>query len=719
METVTNNDIDNNIDTGLACLVIAARLLDIPADREQLKRAFVVGSEPLDKLTLLRAARELGIKARLNRPAAEKLTNFPLPCIGILTNGDFVVLGRCDGRRIKVLNPREPQPANILMEEFLALWSGELVMLARRFSLKSIDKHFSLSWFIPVILKYKQLFVEVFAASFFLQLLGLVTPLFTQVIIDKVLVHKGLATLDILAIGMFCIAAFSAWMGYLRTYIFAHTTNKVDVILGTKLFRHLTALPLKYFESRRVGDTVARVRELDNIRQFITGSGLTVVLDAIFTVIFIAVMVVYSPRLSIIALLAIPGYGALSLIVTPLYREQLRQHFNAGAENHSYLVETVTGIQTVKSLAVEPKFINRWEELLAGYVKISFSTINLANIASNTGQFIQQTFNMVILWFGAHQVIAGDMTVGELIAFQMLAAQVNAPILRLINIWQSFQQTMISVERLGDILNSPPEPSFNPNRTTLPKIRGDIVFNQVTFRYRAESSEVLSKMSFHVPPGARIGIVGRSGSGKSTIAKLIQCLYIPESGRVLIDGVDLAQIEPAWLRRQIGVVLQESFLFSGSIRENIALANPGAPMHEIIRAAKIAGAHDFILELSEGYDTNVGERGAALSGGQKQRIAIARALLTNPRLLIFDEATSALDYESESIILNNMGEICRGRTAIFIAHRLSTVRSCDRIIVLEKGRLVEQGSHADLLRSGGFYHKLYRFQEGTNEIHIV
>lgn len=719
MHIHTPAEAGNNIDTGLACLVIAAKLLDIPADQEQLKRAFIVENKPMDKLTLLRAAKELGLKARLNRTTVEKLPHLPLPCIGILNDGSFLVLGRSDGKRIALLNPHDPRPASVSLEEFAKIWTGDLIMLTRRFSLKHVSKQFNLAWFIPVMLKFKQLFAEVLIASFFLQLFGLVTPLFTQVIIDKVLVHKGLATLDILAIGMFCMAFFSAWLGALRTYVFAHTTNKIDVILGTKLFRHLAALPLRYFETRRVGDTVARVRELENIRQFITGSGLTVVLDAFFTLVFIAVMIVYSTKLSIIALCAIPCYIVLSVIVTPLYRDQLQQRFTAGAENHSYLVETVTGIQTVKSLAVEPKFIHRWEQLLANYVKISFATINLANISNNTGQFIQQTFTMLILWFGAHQVISGEMTVGQLVAFQMLASQVSAPILRLVNIWQSFQQTMISVERLGDILNAPAEPAFNPNRTTLPKIRGEIVFHQVSFRYRADTQEVLREINFHIPAGKRVGIVGRSGSGKSTIAKLIQCLYTPERGKVLIDGVDLAQVEPAWLRRQIGIVLQESFLFSGSIRENISVAHPSASMQEIIHAAKIAGAHEFILELPEGYDTSVGERGASLSGGQKQRIAIARALLTNPRLLIFDEATSSLDYESENIIMNNMGEICRGRTVIFIAHRLATVRTCDVIIVLEKGQIVEQGCHADLLKTGGLYHKLYRLQEGSNETQIV
>jgi subfamily B ATP-binding cassette protein HlyB/CyaB len=353
---------------------------------------------------------------------------------------------------------------------------------------------------------------------------------------------------------------------------------------------------------------------------------------------------------------------------------------------------------------------------LARYVKISFDTTNLANIAGKTGQFIQRISTLAILWFGARLVIDGQLTVGQLVAFQMLAGQVSAPVLRLVNLWQSFQQAQISIERLGDILNAPPEPAFNPNRTTLPAVRGEIIFDNVSFRYRAEAPEVLKNITLAIKPGSRVGIVGRSGSGKSTLAKLIQRLYVPENGRVLIDGVDIAQIEPAWLRRQIGTVQQESYLFGGSIRENIAVTRPGAPMEEVIRAATVAGAHEFVLELPEGYDTNVGERGTALSGGQKQRVAIARALMTNPRLLILDEATSALDYESERIIMTNMDNICKGRTVVIIAHRLSTVRSCDTIVVLERGQLAEQGSHHELMERKGLYYHLYSQQEGAYEL---
>jgi subfamily B ATP-binding cassette protein HlyB/CyaB len=333
-------------------------------------------------------------------------------------------------------------------------------------------------------------------------------------------------------------------------------------------------------------------------------------------------------------------------------------------------------------------------------------------VAGQTATCIQKVTIVAVLWVGAYRVIAGDLTIGQLIAFNMLSAQVTGPLLRLVNLWQELQQVGISVQRLGDILNTQPEPSYNPNRTTLPQVNGHIVFEDVTFRYRPDGTEVLRKVSFTVAPGQVIGLVGRSGSGKSTIAKLIQRLYVPERGRILVDGVDLAQLDPAWLRRQVGVVLQENFLFNCSVRDNIALTDPGLAMEQVMQAAKLAGAHEFILELPEGYDTMVGEHGCSLSGGQRQRIAIARALVANPRILIFDEATSALDYESEAVIQQNMAQISKGRTVFIIAHRLSTVRPAHQIYVVEKGEIVEQGSHEELLRVKGFYARLHSHQDG-------
>jgi subfamily B ATP-binding cassette protein HlyB/CyaB len=473
---------------------------------------------------------------------------------------------------------------------------------------------------------------------------------------------------------------------------------------------------MAYFQARRVGDSVARVRELENIRNFLTSSALTLVIDLLFTSVFLAVMFAYSPLLTWIVLGSFPFYIAISAGVTPLFRRRLDEKFRRGAENQAFLVESVTGIETLKAMAVEPQMQGRWEEQLAGYVSASFRVLSLGNTASQIVQFVSKVVTAGILYFGARLVIDGGLSVGELVAFNILAGRVSMPVLRLAQIWQDFHQARLSVQRLGDILNTTAEPTYATARTRLPAIRGNIAFDHVSFRYRIDGQQVLHDVSFDVPAGQVVGIVGPSGSGKSTFAKLVQRLYVPESGRVLVDGMDLAMADPAWLRRQIGVVLQENVLFNRSVRENIALADPAMPMERIVAAAKLAGAHEFILELTEGYDTIVGERGSTLSGGQRQRIAIARALIADPRILIFDEATSALDYESERIIQHNMKEIARGRTVLVIAHRLSTVRAADRIVTLDRGRLVEDGTHDALIKTGGRYAALHRLQGGIYEV---
>jgi ATP-binding cassette, subfamily B, bacterial HlyB/CyaB len=553
-------------------------------------------------------------------------------------------------------------------------------------------------------------------ASFFLQLFALATPLIFQVIIDKVLVHRSMSTLDVLVVAFLAISIFETLLGALRTYVFSHTTNRIDVELGARLFRHLLALPIAYFQARRVGDSVARVRELENIRNFLTGSALTLTIDLFFTFVFLAVMFVYSSFLTWAVIASFPFYIAVSAVATPVFRRRLDEKFARGAENQAFLVESVTGIETLKSMAVEPQMQRRWEEQLAGYVTASFRVTNFGNIASQGIQLISKLTTGATLYLGARLVIDGDLSVGELVAFNMLAGRVSQPVLRLAQIWQDFQQARLSVARLGDILNTPAESTYSASRSSIPLINGSVKFDQVTFRYRIDGPEVISDVDFEVPAGQIVGIVGPSGSGKSTVAKLIQRMFVPESGRVQIDGVDLAVVDPAWLRRQIGVVLQDNILFNTSVRENIALADPAMSMDRVIEAATLAGAHDFILELPEGYDTVVGERGSSLSGGQRQRIAIARALVTNPRILIFDEATSALDYESEQIIQSNMRRIVEGRTAFIIAHRLSTVRRANRIITIEQGRIVEDGTHDELVRSGGRYAMLYRLQAGIHEV---
>ncbi|EPD6072899.1 enterohemolysin T1SS ABC transporter permease/ATPase EhxB, partial [Escherichia coli] len=594
-------------------------------------------------------------------------------------------------------------------DEFEKLYQGKVILVTSRATVVGELAKFDFSWFIPSVVKYRRILLEVLTVSAFIQFLALITPLFFQVVMDKVLVHRGFSTLNIITIAFIIVILFEVILTGARTYIFSHTTSRIDVELGAKLFRHLLALPVSYFENRRVGETVARVRELEQIRNFLTGQALTSVLDLFFSVIFFCVMWYYSPQLTLVILLSLPCYVIWSLFISPLLRRRLDDKFLRNAENQAFLVETVTAINTIKSMAVSPQMIATWDKQLAGYVASSFR-VNLVAMTGQQGiQLIQKSVMVISLWMGAHLVISGEISIGQLIAFNMLAGQVIAPVIRLAHLWQDFQQVGISVERLGDVLNTPVEKKSG--RNILPEIQGDIEFKNVRFRYSSDGNVILNNINLYISKGDVIGIVGRSGSGKSTLTKLLQRFYIPETGQILIDGHDLSLADPEWLRRQIGVVLQENILLNRSIIDNITLASPAVSMEQAIEAARLAGAHDFIRELKEGYNTIVGEQGVGLSGGQRQRIAIARALVTNPRILIFDEATSALDYESENIIMKNMSRICKNRTVIIIAHRLSTVKNANRIIVMDNGFISEDGTHKELIsKKDSLYAYLYQLQ---------
>ena len=710
----THSEVPGRNDPGLTALVMLLRFHGAGADPAQIRHQ--CGTAAIGIPDMIRCAKEFGLKAREMKTSWPRLATTPLPAIAALKDGGFLLLGKVGDDKVVVQSTKTPRPELMSRADLEAIWDGRIVLMTRRASLTELSRRFDITWFVGAIHKYRQQLAEVLLGSFFLQLFALASPLFFQVVIDKVLVHRSMGTLDVMVIGLLGIALFETILGILRTYLFSHATNRIDVELGARLFQHLLALPTAYFQSRRVGDSVARVRELESIRNFLTSSALTLVIDLFFTVVFLGVMFLYSPLLTGIVLAGFPFYVGISAGVTPQFRRLLDEKFKRGAENQAFLVESVTGVETLKAMAVEPQMQRRWEEQLAGYVAASFRVLRLGNTASNSVQFVSKVVMVGILYFGARLVISGDLTVGELVAFNMLAGRVSQPVLRLAQIWQEFHQAKLSVERLGDILNTPPEPKFNPARAALPAIRGDVTFDHVVFRYRIDGPEVLHDVSFSVSAGQVIGIVGPSGSGKSTVAKLVQRLYIPERGRVLVDGVDLAMVDTSWLRRQVGSVLQENVLFNQSIRDNIALPDPSMPIEQVVEAAKLAGAHDFILELPEGYDTVVGERGASLSGGQRQRIAIARALVTNPRILIFDEATSALDYESERIIQENMQRIAQGRTVFIIAHRLSTVRRSNRIITIDRGRLVEDGTHDELIKKGGRYATLHRVQADIHEV---
>src|SRR5947208_4455195 len=559
-------------DQGLAALVALLRFHGLGADPEQIRHGF--GAKAIGVSEMLRCAKELGMKARAVTTRWERLVRTPMPAIATLRDGRFLILGKVSDQKVLVQSPLSPRPAIMTRAELEAVWDGRLVLMTRRAGLVDLTRRFDITWFLGAIHKYRRLLGEVLIASFFLQIFALVSPLFFQVVIDKVLVHRSLSTLDVLVIGLIAVSMFETILGILRTYLFAHTTNRIDVELGARLFRHLLALPMAYFQARRVGDSVARVRELENTRNFLTSSALTLAIDLLFTFVFLAVMFVYSPLLTWIVLGSFPFYIAISAGVTPLFRRRLDGKFRRGAENQAFLVESVTGIETLKALAVEPQMQRRWEEQLAGYVGASFRVLSLGNSASQLVQLVSKVVMASLLYCGARLVIEGSLSVGELVAFNILAGRVSAPVLRLAQIWQDFHQARLSIARLGDILNTTAEPTYSAGRARLPAIRGDIKFDHVSFRYRIDGQEVLHDVSFEVPAGQTVGIVGPSGSGKSTFAKLVQRLYVPERGRVLVDGMDLAMVDPAWLRRQIGVVLQENVVFNRSVRAYLGPDDP-------------------------------------------------------------------------------------------------------------------------------------------------
>ncbi|MDL2259112.1 type I secretion system permease/ATPase [Eubacteriales bacterium OttesenSCG-928-K08] len=697
-------------DSGLVCLLMVASFLGTNTTAEQLRHSLALETDDFGVVEILSAAKHLKLKAATTETEFKKLALLTSPAIARCKDGSFLIVAKGDETRILVIRPPHNKPEILAREEFEEIWDYTLIRIAKK-GLRNQIYRFGFKWFIPTIIKYKKQFIAVFIAALVVQILGIASPIITQVVVDKVLVHKSLSTLNMLMVGLFIVYVYEYVMGITKNYIFTNTTNKIDVILSSRLFKHLFSLPLRYFEARRIGETVARVRELDHIRSFLTGAPLTVLLDVLFVSIYIVILFLYDASLTWIVIASMIAYAILSGIITPLLKSRLDEKFNTGAEAQSFLVESVTGINTIKSFALEPEMESRWGDLQANYVKAGYKTTMLATNANTTASFIQKAFDLLILFLGAKLVIDGKLTVGQMVAFRMLSGRVSGPVLHFVQLWQDFQQASLSVQRIGDIFNTAPEMSSEENTTRLPAIQGHIEFDKVRFRYRPDLPEAIRDMSFTIEPGTTIGVVGRSGSGKSTLAKLIQRMYVAEGGKILIDGSDIALINPDWLRQQIGVVLQENFMFNLPVKENISIHHKSASIEQIIHAAKMAGAHDFILELENGYDTMIGERGVNLSGGQKQRIAIARALLANPRILIFDEATSALDYESESIIQKNLKQICNGRTVIFIAHRLSTIMGSDQIMVVDRGSIVEFGSPEELLKQQGLFHYLYDQQK--------
>ena len=711
-DTITFAD-DSQREQFVKAILIHSQLSEAPIEESVLRDKLAGVAPETWHLELLRILKEFAFKAKwlCYDPQEKPIEELSLPFIARV-NGSFVVLMKRSDKQVLFFSIEQKRPMVLTMEEFRQQWDGYAFFMTPKLKLDKLPKRFNLQWFLPVFWKFRRFFYEVLAASCLLQVFTLITPLFTQVIIDKVLVHKGLSTLDVLMTGLIIIAIFQMVLGYLRTYIFTVLTNKVDVVLGARLYNHIVSLPLRYFESRRVGETVARVKELETIRSFISGSSLVLIIDTAFCFIFIIAMFWYSPLLCLVAIALIPFMVLLNLIATPIYRKRIQTKFEANAESQSFLVESVTGASTVKALALEQKFSRRWEDLLGHYVKTSFDVNNVANVANSIGGFLQHLSTLLILWVGAHLVMAGKLSVGQLVAFQMLAGQVSGPVLRLVGVWQQFQQTRVSIDRIGDIMNLPKESEGRGEMS--PIRRGEIFFEKVSFRYSPDEPQVAKNINIKLAPGVMVGIVGPSGSGKSTLVKLLQRMYDPEEGRIFVDNIDISKYNPAAYRRQIGTVLQENYLFCGTVRENIAIARPGATMAEIEQAARMSGAHDFIVQMKAGYDTVIGERGDSLSGGQRQKIAISRAMLVNPRILIFDEATSALDALSEKEVLDAIQKVRKNRTVLMIAHRLAAVQKADVILVMNKGMIVEYGNHEQLMKRNGMYAAMYREQEGID-----
>lgn len=705
---------DNKFDSGLACLIIILKFLNVRVSQQEIEHITATKSFPLDDLALLGIAKSFKLHGKLKKLKLEEIKSINRPVIVKDNSDKYFIVAKVTDDKIMVLYPDKRSPEMITYDDFKKQYSGISLLFKKREIIDSETK-FGFKWFIPTILKFKSQLIQVFIAIFTIQCLGILTPVMTQVVIDKVLVHNSMSTLCALGLGIAIVYIFELVLGIAKNYVFTHTTNRIDVILNYRLFKHLFALPLKYFESRRVGETVARVRELDSIRNFLTGTPLSTIIDLLFIIVYIVILFFYSVPLTFVVIASTPVFAVLSAIITPMFKKRLDEKFNAGAESQSFLVEAINGVQTIKSFALEDNFEEKWGDIQADYVKASYKTSMVSSNSNSIAQFIQKSFELLILVFGAIAVMNGDFTVGALVAFRMLSGRVTGPVLRLVQLWQEYQQTSLSVKRIGDIFNSPVEQVSNTSLSNLPSLKGNICFDKVSFRYKIDLPEVIKDMSFKINEGEIIGVVGRSGSGKSTISKLIQRLYIPEKGKITIDGIDISLVNPLWLRSQIGIVLQENYMFSGTVSENISIHMPTVSAEQIIKAAITAGAHDFITALPNGYDTVIGDKGIGLSGGQKQRIAIARAIISNPRILIFDEATSALDYESESIIQNNLNDICKGRTVLIIAHRLSTLRNANKIMVIDNGKLVEYDTHNNLLKRNGLYTLLYRKQQ-TGEV---
>jgi ATP-binding cassette, subfamily B, bacterial HlyB/CyaB len=704
----------------LACFQMLSMYLGIKYRRETVQRIIDMQLSRNNQASLqlcAAIAEVLGLMGRLMDMPVSQICRIKNPAI-IPWEDSYAVIYQVNEQQI-VLGTPQSGVQKMRFDQFVGLLGDaktpiQVLMLQET---KNVQRQkFGLSWFVPYLQPEVKVLVEVLVASFFVQILGLANPLLVQVIIDRVLGQNSGSTLAVFGILLIIVAFFESILTSIRTIAFANATNRIDLALAAKIIDHLLHLPLSYFDRRAVGELSTRIAEIDKIRQFFTSTALTTILDAAFSVVYIVVMVIYSPTLTLVALSTIPLFVILSVVVSPIVRRQLRVKAECNAQNQSYLVEALGGIYTVKAQSMERRSRNQWQTFYDRYVAASFNSTITYTLAGSSSNFLNQLSSLLVLWFGAYQVLDGKLTLGQLIAFRIIAGYVTGPLLRLLTIWQNFQETALSIERLGDIVDSPLEvEDENRFNIPMPLIQGQVTYEDLTFQFTSHGRPQLNRINLTFEPGSFVGIVGQSGSGKSTLMKLLPRLYEPTKGRITIDNYDISKVELYSLREQIGIVSQDPLLFEGSVQDNIAINYPDATAEEIIQAARIAVAHDFIMTLPNGYNTRVGERGSNLSGGQKQRLAIARTILQRPRLLILDEATSALDYDTERQVCNNLVNNFQGITIFCITHRLRTVQNADQILVMDKGVVAEIGTHAELLQKRGIYYCLSHDQEATTD----
>ena len=700
-----------------SCLRMLARHFDLPFRKDVIQRILnnqlQTGNESIIKLQTLAAILDiLGLRASGLQPNSEELlSRAPFPAILMLKNTP-IIIWESSKDKVLISDPREEQKWVETKFLFEVSKAEELSLLCIEKNANAPKARFGLSWFIPSIKKHKGALAQVVITSFFVQLLGLFNPLLIQQIIDAVISQGNYSSLNVLGTLLIAMALAQALLGSLRTYLFSDTTNRIDISLGASIINHLLRLPLSYFAKRPVGEVSSRIGELERIRSFLTGTALTVLLDAIFSFIYIGVMLLYSVPLTIAALGVVPLFIALTVAVSPIIRRQLREGAEANARVQSHLVETLSGMETVKGQGMELPSEWRWEQLYGGQIEAGFRNTITSTAAGSANQFLGQVSGLIIIWYGAILVLDGKLTLGQLIAFRILSGYVTSPLLRLASLWQNFQETALSLERLSDVVDHPEEIEITgENLPPIPPIKGSINYDSVSFRFSNSGPMQLLNVNLSIDKGSFIGIVGSSGSGKSTLLKLLTKLYEPENGTIRIDNYDISKVDLYSLRSQIGVVPQDSLLFDGSVQANIGLTRPDANFEDIQKAAKIACADDFIETLPSGYSSSVGERGSALSGGQRQRIAIARMVLKRPKLLILDEATSALDVDTEQRLTRNLAEEYKESTVLFITHRLGSLKHADKIFVMHEGSLVEEGNHETLIALSGRYATLYKQQE--------